>query len=564
MNDKKSPSRRQDHLVGLALAAAYLAVLLATARDVGYARDEGIYFQAAKSYRAWFQILSDDPGRAIDKRVISKHWRSNREHPALMKTLFGLSNKFFHHKYKLLSVSTSFRLPAMLTASLIIYILYLWGSLAFGRAAGFYAAMAFALMPRVFFHAHLACFDIPITALWLSVCYLYWRSLDSWKFGVAAGVVFGFALSIKLNAFFLPFVLGAHYLWLLTLWLLKRHTTEASSAPQPWAFVSGLIFAPLIFYLHWPWIWHDTFARLGDYVAFHSKHEHYNAAWFGENVIGPKTPILMPITMTILTIPTVIMVSSIAGFLLRLRVHFPHRLRQFVKQFWAVNGAPSSNGLDSLLIILAVFPIALISMPSVPVFGGTKHWIPAFPFIALFAGIGVSRIADVASKMSRRLPETVVKCLIVAFLLLPPLQQTATSHPLGLTSYVPLIGGTPGGATLGMTRQFWGYTTMQVLPWLNANVPKRGGVNFHDTINASLSMYKTEGMLRRDIRPSGIGKSSAALIHHELHMVRNEAWVWNHYGTFTADHILSHHGVPIVSVYKKPGPNRAKRSKKGK
>jgi hypothetical protein len=139
----------------------------------------------------------------------------------------------------------------------------------------------------------------------------------------------------------------------------------------------------------------------------------------------------------------------------------------------------------------------------------------------------------------------------VVFLLLPPLQQTITSHPFGLASYVPLIGGAPGAASLGMTRQFWGYTTTGVLPWLNANVPKREGVFFHDTAYPSVQMFREEGSLRPDIRITRIKKSKAGILHHELHMIVDESWIWSAYKTITPAHVLTYQGVPIVSVYER-------------
>jgi hypothetical protein len=43
---------RLDFLLAAGLFMTYLALLLATVKDLGYARDEGFYFQAARSYEA--------------------------------------------------------------------------------------------------------------------------------------------------------------------------------------------------------------------------------------------------------------------------------------------------------------------------------------------------------------------------------------------------------------------------------------------------------------------------------------------------------------------------------
>ncbi|MCP4678911.1 MAG: phospholipid carrier-dependent glycosyltransferase [Deltaproteobacteria bacterium] len=558
----QSKKRWHDHIIGLGLAAAYLAVLLATAEDIGYSRDEGFYFKAASLYQPWFDILLEDPSSATDSEVIYKHWKYNHEHPALMKVLFGFSHRFLHENTELLSAATAYRLPGMLAAALAVYILYLWGSMVFGRRAGVFAALAFALMPRVFYHAHLACFDIPITAMWLVVTFFYWRSLTSWKYGIAAGVAFGVALCVKLNAFFLPFVLGLHYLALLghRFYLKEKmrsiHLSERPRIPGPWAFIFGLATAPPMFMAHWPWLWHDTWERLQKYVGFHSSHVHYNTAWFGENIIQAPTPILFPTTMTAFTIPTIILLLFIVGVLLRLRHHMPSNFARQLDDHWKKSGPQSVSGLDLLLVMSAAFSIALISLPSVPIFGGTKHWMPSFPFIALIAGAAAARASDHVRDAFRRLPARIVGAVTIGFLLLAPVQQTIASHPFGLCSYVPFIGGAPGAATLGMTRQFWGYTTAGVLPWLNKNVPERAKVEFHDSASSAVRMYRKQGTMRRDISIGNLKIASYALMHHELHMVRNEAWVWNAFKVIAPVHVLTYQGVPIVSIYERPRKKR--------
>ena len=523
---------------GLLLAAAFLAVLLATAGDVGFARDEGFYFQAAREYQRWFDLLADDPGRAIGADAVAAHWRTNSEHPALMKVLFGLSHRLLHDGLGLLQPSTAYRVPGMLAACLAVYLLFIWGTAVAGRAAGFFAAAAFALMPRVFYHAHLACFDVPITAVWLLTCYLYWRSLSSHRFGVAAGAAFGVALCIKLNAFFLPLVLGAHYLVLLALRRL-RPPAERGPLPKPWAFVWGLVLAPPIFIGHWPWLWHGTWERLGAYLSFHATHAHYNTAYFGENIIAAPTPVSLPTVMTACTVPTTVLLLTLAGAAIIAR----RRPR---------SEASAQNGFALLAALCAVFPIALISLPSVPIFGGTKHWMPAMPFFALLAGVGAARLAGVLADRLARLPRSAVIAAALALLLAPPLQQTWTSHPFGLASYVPLVGGAPGAADMGMLRQFWGYTTAGVIPFLNGRVPQQGRVYFHDTAPQSVEMFREDGSLRPDIRNSKIAGSDFALVHHELHMILVDTYIWNEYGAVHPAHVLTYQGVPMVSVYENP------------
>src|SRR3954464_4965039 len=87
---------RFDFACGAALALGYLVLLLSTVHDLGYARDEGFYFQAARSYEAWFDLLRSDFAKAIEPLESDRYWYVNREHPALMKSLFALSHRYLY------------------------------------------------------------------------------------------------------------------------------------------------------------------------------------------------------------------------------------------------------------------------------------------------------------------------------------------------------------------------------------------------------------------------------------------------------------------------------------
>jgi hypothetical protein len=133
-----------------------------------------------------------------------------------------------------------------------------------------------------------------------------------------------------------------------------------------------------------------------------------------------------------------------------------------------------------------------------------------------------------------------------------PLAITAHSHPFGLSSYVPLVGGTAGGADLGLNRQFWGFTTESVAPYLDKNAPRHASVFIHDTAWDSWQEMQAEDRIRPDLR--GVNSPSEgdfALVHHELHMneIDYELWVAN--GATAPAYVLTHDNVPIVSVYRR-------------
>ena len=78
----RQPRGWRDPVIAVALAAVYLIVLLVGLDQLGYARDEGFYFHAARSYQAWFELFASDPAAALSS--VDAHWSVNHEHPSLV------------------------------------------------------------------------------------------------------------------------------------------------------------------------------------------------------------------------------------------------------------------------------------------------------------------------------------------------------------------------------------------------------------------------------------------------------------------------------------------------
>jgi hypothetical protein len=525
----RSLASQPDAWLTLALFLGYAGWLLATADSLGFMRDEGFYFAAARSYEAWLQLLWHSPSEALTPHVVDRYWAVNHEHPSLLKALFALSNHWLSGVFS--QESASFRLPAMLLSSGCVALTFVWGRRTFGRAGGLVAALSFAFMPRVFFHAHLACFDLPVCAMWLLTSYVYVRSLEQrrWSWALACGLAYGLLLDTKHNSWIFPFAVLLHFALTQGLALLadvRQRTAWWRRLPLAWVGMLGV--APLVFYALWPWIWHDTFARLREYVAFHTGHEYYNMEFLGRTYWKPPMPRAYAWLMTLGTVPLVTLALALVGVVSASK---PSAWRG-TYVFWAVS-------------LLASYAPWFSS--NTPIFGGTKHWMTAYPFLCLFAGLGFTRVAAALSELKWRLPTTP---LAAACVLLGPLVMTLHSHPFGLSAYTPLVGGAPGAASLGLNRTFWGYTTQSLAPFINQRAPRRGTVYVHDTALQSFAMFQEDGRLRPDLRASlDIATSDVALFHYEPHMSRVEHQIWVDYGVFAPDAVVSFDGVPVAWAY---------------
>lgn len=542
MKPREFARKNCDSLIAAALFGGYLWSLLATAGSLGFMRDEGFYFAAARAYGAWFELLWHSPSEALSAAVVDRYWTVNHEHPSLIKSLFWFSSRFLAGLFA--ETSTSFRFPGMVLSSLAVAVTFSWGRSVLGRAGGVVAALSFALMPRVFFHAHLACFDLPVCALWLITGYVYTRSLRSSRraWVVATGVAYGLLLDTKHNSWIFPFALGAHFVLMHARAVVSGWRKKRPFWPRlPLAWASMLVLGPLVLLALWPWLWHDTLPRLRQYAEFHLGHEYYNMEFLGRTYWQPPMPRPYAWLMTVATVPLVTLVLFGVGAFSAAKSAVQRQALPAHSDFafWGV----------SLLMSYAPW-----LSTNTPIFGGTKHWMTAYPFLCLFAGLGFVHVRRALASFAPKLSHA---ALVGACVLVGPLVMTAHSHPFGLSAYTPLVGGAPGAANLGLNRTFWGYTTQSLAPFVNQATPKRGTVYVHDTALASFAMFQEDGRLRRDLRGSlNIAVSDVALYHHEPHMSRVEHQIWATYGTSSPDAIAAFDGVPIAWAYlrKKSGP----------
>ncbi|MBX3222769.1 MAG: glycosyltransferase family 39 protein [Labilithrix sp.] len=559
--------RNVDPLIGAGIALIYVAWLLGTARSLGFSRDEGFYFSASGEYERWFKVLFSTPGKAFERPVIDQIWAANHEHPSLMKSLFALSHHFFWQKWKIFDdPSTAFRFPGMLSMGLALGVTYVFGARAFSRRAGIIAAVALGLMPNVFYHAHLACFDVPIMAMWITCIFTYWCAEKKGGLGwaLAAGVMYGLTLETKHNAWMLPAVFLPHAI-LVHGRAMASETSKTARLPVPATLIAMATIGPAVFLALWPWLWNDTLPRIQEYVNFHLHHDYYNIEFLGVTYFGPPSPKSYMPVMIAATVPTVTLVLFAIGAFDRARVLVARFASWFSQTFertlpWPKT-APSSDPMhtDALLFLSLAVPLAVFLLPRTPIFGGTKHWITAYPALALFAGRGFDLVAtriEAALRDKTTLDATKrswVLAFVGAITFLAPFAVTRHSHPFGLSAYVPLFGGTAGGADLGLNRQFWGFTTQSLDPWFRENTKPGDTVYIMDTAWQSWQRMIDEKRIPPWLR--GVGSPAEAeisIVHHEQHINEVDYNIWTEYGTAAPEYVLTHDGVPIVSVYRRP------------
>ncbi len=556
-------------LTAALLMVITFTIVLATQRHQGVVRDEVVYRGAGTRYADWWLDLITFTGGTVSEDKITAHFggktatANNREHPPLMKTLFGLSEKLFYAKLGWTSQTTAYRLPTVVFNAILVVLVFLFTARLWGYSQGVIAALLVLLLPRALFHAGLATFDAAIVTTWFATIYAYHRALASrwWVLGFA--LCLGLALATKHNAILIPAAILTHYLW-VSLYSQRAELDGSWAArlralgrglwrTQPLLLPAMFLLAPLVLIALWPWLWFDTFAHVGDWMSFHFSHVHYNFEYLGENWNHPRFPWHVAIITTLFTVPVVTLVAAVFGLgALAWRAH-------------KRNSIDAARAPGLLLFLSSSVSMGPFLLGTTPIFGAEKHWAPAIPTICIFAGIGVVWASELAierlvadgiiARARERLATIATTAALACAVVAAATVETIDAQPYALSHYNALAGGAPGGADLGMNRQFWGYSARGTLAFLNqraqasANLP----VYSHDA-SMAWATYRREELIAKNLPDAGhenrgITRSELALVVHELHFNRHDYMIWKAYGSVQPVFVLTSDGVPLVTVY---------------
>lgn len=548
---------------GLALgwALVTLGVAAATAPAQGIGRDEGVYLAAAESYAAFWGDALRAPLRAPGQ--IERRFAINREHPPLAKELYGATHALLVDALHLTDHLQGFRAGAFAFAALLSWLLAAAGLELAGIGGALLAPALFWAAPRHFYHAHPAALDLPITAMWLATVLAYRRSLRAGRGArVIAGLVFGAALAVKHNAWFLPPLLAAHAL-AVRLPALRRASAPEREGAATSALASMALLGPLVLFASWPWLWRDTLRRFGAYVAFHLHHENYAWSYLGDLLREPPFPVAYPFVVTALTVPAAVLFAYAGGLF-----HAGFRLAVAVRRGHAGGGAeaePAEGGAPSasdelLLLLNALFPMALIAWPTVPHFGGVKHWLPAMPFLALLGARAI--VAAGRALWPRR--AGIASAALAAAALVPATWAVVHVHPYGTAAYNELAGGAPAAATLGMQRQFWGDDVVGLLPELDRHAARGARVWWQETGYLAVRAWQRDGRVRADLRwAESPEDADLSIWHYHREFMDKQFRTWTAFGVDaapgaapflpSAPAALYLDEVPLVTIYARPG-----------
>ncbi len=335
------------------------------------------------------------------------------------------------------SVAAARAAPALAFA-ITVLIVGLYTLRWYGSIAATAAALATALMLRLFGHAHLASLETSIGLTFtLTVLAIAdrWatpypaatdpppdrpenltRPLPSWRAVIVVGGFLGLALLTKIQAVLLPIPVA---LWALCLFGPKA---------IPRILVWGLVGVAL-FFLLWPWLWLDPIGHTLEYLGRTRERPILYCYYLGERYADRDVPWHYPFVMAAATIPVGTLVLGLIG----------------------CRGQLRRDPRATLLIAVILFVLAFFALPTITVYDGVRLFLVIFPLWALLAGRGVAHLCSWLTSSTQR------ACLAAGLIVLFGAQaiELAKMHPLHLSSYSPLVGGLRGADRLGFEPTYW-------------------------------------------------------------------------------------------------------------
>ena len=317
------------------------------------------------------------------------------------------------------------RLGSALAFGIMIALLGRTAERWWGRACGLWAAGAVWLIPRLFGHAHLAALEsvLNLVFVWCVIQVAQWshdQPVPSWRRVLSAGFWFGLVWLTKIQAILLPLP--------VLVWAVWHWKGQGALRWLVWCAVSGLVLL-----VGWPWLWDDPAAHLSQYLGRTTDRAAIQVWYLGRAWADNAVPRHYAAVLFLTTFP--VAYQLILGW-----------------GIWQERKTLLHSPRETLVILVAIAPLMVFSLPGVAVYDGARLFLVSYPLWGLLVGKwGPALFAKMSSRWgvltARSLTAGVVASLLVRMI---------SVSPCWLSDYNLAIGGLRGAQSLGLATTYWG------------------------------------------------------------------------------------------------------------
>jgi len=401
----------------------------------------------------------------------------------LMPLLPAVSYTVLFEKLKVLAFDSAFHLPTIIIGTSGLLILYLFLLEATSPIVAIVGFSFLTLYPRYFSDIQNNMKDVPQVVMFALSIWLFWRLVNDRKLInlFLAALSFAISFNVKVNAIFIPLVVGVWFLILLV-------TRATGSLKKPIHVPSIRHIKPILIYfllapalalLFWMFLWENPIKELL-YIPrfFQDNTQNIEVLYFGKWYCSAvNVPWHYPFGYLAIVTPIPILILALVGMVVLIFQIFKRK------------------PVASLLLLWFFIPISRYLLPKIGVIDGIRHFEEVvFPLCAI-AAVGAGGIfrffdkqaiqpsfaraasfAEVATEAESagRQYNNVKKLLmgglmigVIAYLV----QQIVVYHPFQITYFNELVGGLKG-AFGKFDLDYWGTSQKQAMAWLNTHAPQ--------------------------------------------------------------------------------------------
>ena len=320
-------------------------------------------------------------------------------------------------------------------------------SLWISRWAGLMAALALALLPRAYGHAHLAaletCMGLAFTAAVLVAAHTWpGESPPKWRTAAWTGAIFGLALLTKIQAVFIPIPLAV--------WAIYRWRARAIKPLVIWGVVG---FA--VFFGGWPWLWLDPVDHLRSYLGGTTNRAELSVWAWGEKFTDRTVPRPYALLSFFWIMPLKLLVLGFLGLIGR----WPWSKK--TSPIATISASYPLTPRDTLVIFELAFPLLMFSLPRVPVYDAERLWLPAVPLFAVVVGRGAELVwRRVQAVWKKAAPWVQV---VILGTMVTQVSALVFIRPCYLCHFGSVTFGLKGAAQRGLELNYWGDAVTRTL-----------------------------------------------------------------------------------------------------
>lgn len=531
---KRAWEKRSKIALILFVPLVYFLVSLITLKDYGVSWDEPLHFSRGQAYFHYLRTGSlnysnlDVPRRSyyqIDSLAAGYFLENDSAHPPANDIMAAFINYIFYQKLGWMGDIEALHLFNVLASTMLVLIVTIFAYETIGFWGSLVSGIVVATYPLLFAEGHFNIKDPAETAFFTLTIYLFWKSLKSfdWKVLFLAALSSGLALGIKFNIIFLPFIILPY--------LVIRYWRKWPKVPKAYylALFLSPVFALLLFYFFWPYLWNAPFENFITAVKYYRE--------IGTGAIGYQAEFapfwginfFPPYWILISTPPLVIFLTGIGVFVTLLK-------------------KKTQEKTEFLWLLFLLVPVLRAMFPDTTVYGGVRQIMEFIPGMALIAGLGASSIIKkLQFKIYRYLFLTVASVVLVIPLIL--------LHPNENVYFNFLIGGLSGAKEKQVPYRgnSFGNAYLQAVRWLN----EKAGPGAKLALVQGTSTNIPRIYLRSDLSFSngywsGIDRSGEYLIEltHD-DPVRVYPYVWGYVEKFLKPvYEVRVDGIAIAKVWK--------------